>query len=409
MRERVSMQWCRISVVAGAVFGMSALTRGQASPPDSNPENIEDVTAESEVQTQKPLLTIERPFYNALQAKKQQWKEKYGLELAVAYTTIYQITSGGIDHNSAAASTFSIYSLWKFIRDPDGVDGTGLGFQFENRADHTSDQFPEMTRDLGTLWSPNDSSSDNYSQIKQLWLATRFADGMFTLQAGKIDPTAYINKNRFAGSDKSQFFSQPLATNPARGFPSNGLGIQGRFVPTKWMYIHGVVSDSDADSNYSPFKTINGNWIYAGEVGFTPDVPNLGAGNYAFTVYQRNTDGNTGSGFALSVAQDLGPKYGVFLRYAVQNGEFKPSEQILATGLSFLRPFGRTNDQAGVGISWTRPDDHDLRDEYAGEIYYRLQLTDGIELSASTQLIKDPSDSEKDWEAVYGMRVRFLY
>src|SRR4051794_7920102 len=32
-----------------------------------------------------------------------------------------------------------------------------------------------------------------------------------------------------------------------------------------------------------------------------------------------------------------------------------------AAGLSFLRPFGRINDLAGIGVSWTRPEDGVLR------------------------------------------------
>ena len=40
---------------------------------------------------------------------------------------------------------------------------------------------------------------------------------------------------------------------------------------------------------------------------------------------------------------------------------------------------------------------------------YRLQLTEGIELSGSTQLIVDPSASDDDMAAVFGLRLRPLY
>ena len=63
----------------------------------------------------------------------------------------------------------------------------------------------------------------------------------------------------------------------------------------------------------------------------------------------------------------------------------------------------------GVGFSYTIPTDDDLRDEFATEVYYRLQVTEGFELSGSAQLIIDPSASDDEAAAVFGLRARFLY
>src|SRR6185369_16362551 len=146
-------------------------------------------------------------------------------------------------------------------------------------------QFTELRNDLGSLWSPNDSTSDDYSKINQLWWGQRFADGRIGFLAGKIDPGSRINTNRFAGSGNTQFFGQPFATNPARSFPDNGIGLMARWEATDWLYFHYTMSDSDAVSTYSPFKTIHGRWLYAGEVGFKPILPQLGEGNYRLMIY----------------------------------------------------------------------------------------------------------------------------
>jgi hypothetical protein len=42
-------------------------------------------------------------------------------------------------------------------------------------------------------------------------------------------------------------------------------------------------------------------------------------------------------------------------------------------------------------------------------VYYRVQVTEGFELSGSTQFILDPSASEQDSVAVFGVRCRLLY
>jgi len=169
-------------------------------------------------------------------------------------------------------------------------------------------------------------------------------------------------------------------------------------------------ADSDAVSNHSPFTTLNGRWLYAGEVGFKPTLPNLGPGVYRLMLYQRDGESEDERGWSLSADQNLTDDYGVFLRYGGNDGHLNAVQHIVATGFSFLRPFGRPSDQAGVGVSYTHPTDEALRDEYSTEVYYRLQVTEGVELSASAQLIVDPAARpDLGTVGVFGLRARVLY
>lgn len=349
-----------------------------------------------------------RPIYQALQKTKSELSEKYGISWALEDTVIYQAASGGVDPNDALVNTLGLFATWKVFRAENGKDFAGLGFQGEVRGNHIG-QFTDLRDSLGTLWSPNDSTSDDYSKINQLWWGQRLFDGRFGYLIGKIDPGSRINENRFAGSGNTQFFSQPFATNPARSFPDNGLGFMLRAEPTDWLYLHFTMSDSAAVSTGSPFTTINGEWFYAGEVGFRPVIPGLGQGVYRLMVYQRNTESADENGWSLSADQNLSDKYGAFLRYGGNGGEINSIQHLISGGFSFLQPFNRKNDQAGIGVSYTHPADTAFRDEYSTEVYYRMQVTEGIELSGSAQLIVDPSNSDRDAVAVFGVRCRLLY
>lgn len=393
------------SAIAGAGGGASAQTVGRSSPA----QNVDEITDEAQTTPAAPALTIDRPLYRALQESKRELSDKFGINWAIEDTLIYQGTSAGIRPRDALVNTLGLFATWKIFRSDDGKDFGGVAIQIETRGNPLDRQFTDLVADLGTIWSPNDSTSDDYTKINQLWWGQRFAEGRGGLIVGKIDPGAHINGNRFAGSGNTQFFGQPYATNPARSFPDNGLGAILRAEPADWIYGHLVVSDGTAVSTHSPFTTLDGNWFYAAEVGLKPNLPRLGAGNYRFMAYYREAESADEVGWSFSGDQNLTSQFGAFLRYGGNDGGINGIEHLVSGGLSLLAPFGRPNDQAGVGVSWTRPADDALRDQYAAEVYYRLQLTEGLEVSASAQLIVDPSAGDEDAVGVYGLRARLLY
>jgi len=399
----------RFRLLSAVVIVLACATAQAQRGPAAPSENVEDVTTEAQRTPEAPLSGIDRPLYRALQESKRELSDRYGFTWALENTTIYQAASGGVDPNDALVNTLGFFSTWRIFRDPNGKDFGGVGFQAETRGDPLDGHFTDLRDSLGTIWSPNDSTSNDYAKINQLWWGQRLAGGRLGVIAGKIDPGAHINQNRFAGSGNTQYFGQPFATNPARSFPDNGLGLMLRAEPADWLYVHFTLSDSDAVSTYSPFKTINGHWLYAGEVGYRPTVPNLGPGVYRLMVYQRDLESADEFGWSLSADQNLSDHYGVFLRYGGNDGGINAIRHLVSAGLSFLQPFGRANDQAGLAASYTHPTDNDLRDEYSGETYYRLQLTEGIELSGSAQVVVDPSAGNQDVVGVWGLRLRILY
>jgi porin len=395
----------RLGLAVILSFATIASAQGRPAAPS---EDVEQITREAQRTAESPFSKVDRPVYQALQESKKELSEKYGINWALEDTLIYQAAAGGIHPNDAMVNTLGLFATWKIIRDGNGKDFAGLGFQFETRSNHIG-EFTDLRDSLGTLWSPNDSTSDDYTKINQLWWGQRFVDGRFGFLIGKIDPGAHINTNRFAGSGNTQFFGQPFATNPARSFPDNGLGFMLRAEPNDALYFHFTMSDSDAISTQSPFTTIQGRWLYAGEVGLRPKISGLGQGNYRLMLYQRDVKSAHEFGWSLSADQNLSDEYGVFLRYGGNDGDINSIEHLVSVGLSFLAPCGRKEDQAGIGLSYTHPSDHHLRDEYSAEAYYRVQLTEGIELSGSAQCIKNPSASHEDAVAVFGIRLRVLY
>jgi hypothetical protein len=53
-------------------------------------------------------------------------------------------------------------------------------------------------------------------------------------------------------------------------------------------------------------------------------------------------------------------------------------------------------DVIGVGGMWGRPSDHDLRDQFGGELFYRLQVSPDNQITVGYQLIVNPSNQPND-------------
>ena len=75
--------------------------------------------------------------------------------------------------------------------------------------------------------------------------------------------------------------------------------------------------------------------------------------------------------------------------------------------LGVVRRVRRNSDEVGLAINWGNPPDNSLSSQTTGEFFYRLQLSKGIAITPSLQLLKDPALNPTDdtvW--VWGIRIR---
>jgi porin len=82
----------------------------------------------------------------------------------------------------------------------------------------------------------------------------------------------------------------------------------------------------------------------------------------------------------------------------------------LATGVVFTNAFGYNNDWLGLGFIWQDPSDGNRRDDYGMEAFWRLQMTEHIQVTPDVQIYFDPSTSPtRDVEAAFGLRVGIYF
>jgi porin len=207
--------------------------------------------------------------------------------------------------------------------------------------------------------------------------------------------------------------NKAFSSFPVRAFPSNGLGINLTAKPSDLFYVSAGTQDAQGKKTTAGFDTLFEDWdlFTAGEVGFTPIIEGWGSGLYRFTGWYRaagETDGKPhDSGFDLSFDQRIGPYMIPFFRYGWGEGNINGIEQMISAGVGWQKQLITEADVLGLAGSWGKPSDHDLDDQFATEIFYRLQVSPDNQFTVGYQIIIDPSlDPDSDVVGVFEMRWR---
>ena len=78
-----------------------------------------------------------------------------------------------------------------------------------------------------------------------------------------------------------------------------------------------------------------------------------------------------------------------------------------STGLGYQK---ENRNVAGVGLSWGKPADGALKDQFTSEMFYRFQLTEFLAITPNVQLVVDPAlNPNVDVLAFFGLRVRTAF
>src|SRR5689334_23352975 len=117
MIQSVSCARIPLFSVCFAVACFFLLTRGaQAQRSNNTSQDVEKVTAQAMETPAAPLSTIGRPFYSAVQEWKKDISDRYGIDLALQNTTIWQTAGGSTDPSNAMENTLGLFGTWKIFR-----------------------------------------------------------------------------------------------------------------------------------------------------------------------------------------------------------------------------------------------------------------------------------------------------
>lgn len=352
---------------------------------------------------------------------KDQIKDEHGLNFTFDYTTVLSSASQTIGvEDFFAGGALRFFGTWDLVGRDSGNAGSFI-FKIEHRHKYT-DLPPQATASqIGYAGLMFPTISDIKTRLTNLYWKQNLMDGRVEVIAGFIDTTDWLDLYALA-SPWTGFSNFAMATGGA-SIPTPDDATIGAYVNamlTDNFYVITGLADSNADStdpfkgfdtffsDHELFKSIEFGWVTSRD-RFYLDNTHI----TFWHVDERKAAGVlSGWGTSFSYSQSISEKWMPFVRagYAEDGGSLL--QKTFTAGIGYH--FSDDISLLGFGFNWSEPNEGTfgpgLEDQYALELFARLQLMKNLQVTPNVHLVIDPPLNptvEQSW--VFAVRARMYF
>ncbi|MFC1577891.1 carbohydrate porin [Thermodesulfobacteriota bacterium] len=357
----------------------------------------------------------------------EDWKadiaDRSGLSFGLDYNALGFAATDSLGDDTSASGAFRLFGTWDFFGR--GTKNTGgIVFKVEHRHAYSDVAPSQFGSELGYAGSITPVFSDQGWRTTHLHWRQGFSDGRGVAYAGFLDVTDYVDVYALA-SPWTAFSNLAFETGSGTigAIPDGAFGAMvGGFISGN-IYAIGGIADANGDAtdltgefdsffdDFETFKSLEFGWTSSRK-----NEPALFLNNFHVTFWQvdeRTAAGTPdGWGVAFSASIMVGEHWLPFIRggWAEDGGSLY--EAALAVGFGY-QPKGGSN-MLGVGLHLSRPNEStfgsDLDDQFTGEIFYKLQVTENFALTPSVQVLGNPAlNPDEDLIGLFGLRARLAF
>ncbi len=346
------------------------------------------------------------PLFSPVRNLEIASKEQLGMRWDIYNVTVYQMESSAVygSVRDEGANRFNLRAdlkLWD-------LDGIGMGRITAQM--RQSESFPGQV-EPGSAIGTDIVLNSNYTGLQGTRLVrVRYEQGLFDNRAmafvGKINPNDYFLNNPFAGDETTQFLASIFDGSDAAqsGFQGYMLGAGALTIPFDSVYANFAVTNPSS-AGYRGMGTQGldtGLWWFGTEVGIVTDwLGNKDApGKYCVGFNTTNasytstdlSNAVSGNGFWLMGTEYITQDIGCWAQFTYCDPQVALYKTEFTLGLSIENCFGRERDGFGVAWGYTTAPQGNLGVQTVTEIYYRIQLTDSIQITPDIQIVTNPTD-----------------
>ncbi len=425
------MDKTRHLLLAPIILGVLTPAMAQQDEPQSTVAEVDAATRPSfggpdsvQDQLETDAEPVEAFFDRQLLPAFTEWKNRMQEENAFTpgfdYSAVYLSASDSLGEDDAAGGMLRFYGSWDVAgRDPDSSSTGTFVWKIENRHDYTDIPPSALGFETGYVGLHEPPFSDQKARVTNLYWRQRW--DRLTLVAGFLDTTDYVDVYALA-SPWTGFmnfaFSTGTTTIPLPNDATLGVAV-GAWL-TDRLYVIGGIADTNSDPTdpFEGFDTFFDDREYFKhfEVGVTSSPDRIYLDNMHLTIWEvdERQNGGTPDGWGLNFSwtRYIDEKWLPFIRagYADDGGSLM--EKSLSIGVGYQPVPGR--NLLGVGFNWGDPNESSfpggLDDQYAVEVFYRINISNELVVTPDIQLIKNPALNPNEstiW--MFGLRARLAF
>ncbi|MEZ5591979.1 MAG: carbohydrate porin [Gammaproteobacteria bacterium] len=408
-----------LNTLYAPALAQSVQTRAgyEADPGFAGPSATTSQLAEDDA-PKEPALRF--PAFDSTLQPWFDWKrglnEDYGLQLGVAYTSLYQAASDVLvgAEDDAGSGIFRLSGRWKLLNR--GSNNTGaLVFSLDHRHRYTDLTPSDLGFAAGYLGIPGTLFSDINLVLGDLNWQQSFNDGQSGLVVGRYDPNDFFDVLGYANPWTS-FQNLAILFNPSIALAdwSTGIGIS-HWLDEQW-YLKAAVNDVNGTAtDVQLFEDLDELYTTA-EIGWSPSREERYFKNLHITYWHADEREQAGveesDGIAIGANWTFDDTWMIFTRLGWSDGSAPLYNSSVTAGMLYY--VAARSDLLGLAFNWGEPGGGVAGDspseQLSGELFYRLQLAENLAITPSVQWFKDPAlnpDEDNIWLASLRLRVSF--
>ena len=351
---------------------------------------------------------------------KDSLKAKTGFSFAADYTSQAYWSNSKLGEANASSGIVRFYGSWELIGKKNKKGNTGaIVYKLEHRHKYGNIAPSDLGFSTGFVGMTSAPFNDSGYRTQNLYWRQRFAKGRISAVVGFLDVTDFFDVYGLA-SPWLHFNNFSMSTGAAAvNVPNDGyLGIGVGAWLTKRIYAIAGMGDLNGNvaNVFDGFETFfNQNEYFTNiEIGITSNQDYMLLDNMHITYWHR--DASTlqqtpeGWGLVLSMTKYIQEKFLPFARVAYTQNSGSFMQWAMSTGIGYQpKPGGHL---FGLGLNWSQPNADTYgsslihKNQYLGELFARIQLSQRIAITPNAQLVLNPGLSSQDGIFLFSLRGR---
>ena len=248
--------------------------------------------------------------------------------------------------------------------------------------------------------------------VNILYWRQDFLKKRLSFYVGKIHPNEYVTLSMFNNDERTQFLNGANDGNDA--VASDGTYAGGGAVEiqaSQHVFVHAVAVDTEGSQQGNIETLVDRKYAEVIEAGWTSGSLGGKYRLYRAGVWRDDTkDRGSGHGGGFEFDHELFDGWTPFGRFAFGTKTGTAIKDEYELGLAQVHPFGRRGDMFGASFAYSEPNAPAKHHEGVFESFYRLRLTQSVELGPDLEVSIHPTYATRAYTTtLLGARVRIIF